>query len=72
MNDQPTATLTGNPVDSPVDSPVAKPPSRAQRVEAWRKENAPAYRQACEAQCTCTPSRAQMLLVQQWESPPID
>jgi hypothetical protein len=49
-----------------------KPLTRAQRLAAWRKENRPAYEKACDAHCTCTPSRAQMLLIHQWAYPPLD
>lgn len=68
MNDQVTATLVGDLVDSP----IAKPPTRQERIEAWRKQNAVAYKEACQDNCTCTPTRAQMLLINQWDSPPID
>jgi hypothetical protein len=69
MNDQPTATLIGDPVDSP----IAKPPSRAARIKAWRKQHQAAYTKACtDSQCTCTPTRAQSLLMSQWDNPPVD
>ena len=69
MNDTVKATLVGDPVDSP----IAKPPSRAQRVEAWRKEHRAEYNRACENErCTCTPTRADALLMAQFNNPPID
>jgi hypothetical protein len=69
MNDQPTATLIGDPVDSP----ITKPPSRDARIKAWRKEHEAAHRAALDyEQCTCTPTRAEMLLLSQWDNPPID
>jgi hypothetical protein len=68
MNDQPTATLVGDPIESP----ITKPLTRAQRAAAWRKARACEYTEARDAQCTCTPTRAQMLLLTQWEHPPID
>lgn len=68
MNDQVTATLVGDLVDSP----IAKPPTRQEKIEAWREQNAAAYKQACQDVCTCTPTRAQMLLHDQWDNPPID
>jgi hypothetical protein len=49
-----------------------KPLTRAQRLVAWRKANEAAYVKACDAHCTCTPSRAQMLLIQKWHDPQID
>jgi hypothetical protein len=69
MNDQPTATLTGDLVDSP----IKKPPTRPEKIKAWKDEHRLAYKEACKAyECTCTPTRAQMLLREQWENPPID
>jgi hypothetical protein len=69
MNDTVKATLVGDPIDSP----IAKPPSREQRIEAWRKEHEAAYKSACDhEQCTCTPTRAEALLISQWHNPPID
>jgi hypothetical protein len=68
MYDEATATLGGD-----VKGPVAKPKTRAERIEAWRDANRTTYLKAChDAQCTCTPTRAQMLLMDAWESPPID
>jgi hypothetical protein len=72
MNDQPTATLVGDPVDAPVSAP---PKTRDERIEDWKKENLEAYKAAREACCVCSPTRAQTLLVQQFtgvENPPID
>jgi hypothetical protein len=66
MYDEHTATLGGD-----VKEPIAKPKTHAQKVADWRKENQPAYKEACEAHCTCTPTRAQMLLINQWEMPPV-
>ena len=68
MNDTVKATLVGDPVDSP----LAPPKTRAERVLDWRKENSTAYRKAQDACCVCTPTRAQALLVEQWDNPPID
>ena len=68
MYDEATATLGGE-----TKEPVAKPISRAERVAAWRDANRTAYLNACkESQCTCTPTRAQMMLMDAWESPPVD
>lgn len=41
--------------------------TRAQLLEEWRKENEAAYRTAQRAICNCAPSRAQLLLVDQYE-----
>lgn len=50
-----------------VDSPIVKPPTRAEKVAAWKAANQSAYDAARRACCTCTPTRAQMLLVDQYE-----
>lgn len=68
MYDEATTGLGGEVKEKP----AAKPKTRAQKVKDWQKENHAAYKQACEDHCTCTPSRAQMLLIHQWDSPPID
>ena len=71
MNDSvKTATLVGDPIDAP--SNVNPPKTRAERIADWRKENEVAYKAACSAVCLCSPTRAQMLLRDQWESPPVD
>jgi hypothetical protein len=42
--------------------------TKEQKLEEFRKANHLAYRRACsESQCTCTPTRAQMLLIDQYE-----
>ena len=56
-----------------VTATIEKPPSRDDRVQAWRKEHEAAYKAACDHErCTCTPSRAEALLMSQWNNPPID
>ncbi len=66
--DEHVATLGGEVKEKE----TATPKTREQRIADWRQDNAVAYKVACEDRCTCTPSRAQMLLLQQWDSPPID
>lgn len=69
MNDQVKGTLVGDPVDAP----IAPPKSRAERIEDWRDANRAAYHKVCnEVQCTCTPTRAQALIMNAWDSPPVD
>jgi len=70
MNDLTKAMLVGDPVESPVAPP--KPKTRAQRIVDWRAANEAAYRTACDARCECSPTRAQLLLLDQWERPPVD
>lgn len=68
MYDEATATLGGE-----VKEAAAPPKSRAERISEWRDANRRAYLNACkESQCTCTPTRAQMMLMDAWESPPVD
>lgn len=58
-----------------VDKPKLKKPSRDERIAAWRKENRAAFEAAHKACCVCTPTRAQMLLIDQFignVNPPID
>ena len=60
----------GGEVKEPVTK--TKPKTRAQKVAEWQAANAPAYKAACASHCTCTPSRADMLLMDQWHNPPVD
>ena len=54
-------------------TPIEKPKSREEKVKDYRAAHAAEYRKACDdAQCTCTPTRAQMLIMQNYERPPID
>ena len=70
MYDEKTESL-GGAVEAPAKP--KKKPSRAKRIAAWREENQAAYFKACnEVQCTCTPTRAQALFFDQWDSPPVD
>jgi hypothetical protein len=71
MNDLTKATLVGDPVDV-TGAPIEKPKSRAQKIADWRKAHEAEYKKACDANCTCTPTRAQMLMINQWDSPPVD
>jgi hypothetical protein len=54
-------------------TPIEKPKTRAQKIEEWRSAHAAEYSQTChDVQCTCTPSRAQSLIIAAYENPPID
>jgi hypothetical protein len=54
-------------------TPVEKPKSRAQKVAEYRVAHRAEYERTChDAQCTCTPTRAQMLIMDNYQSPPID
>jgi hypothetical protein len=69
MYDEMNATTGGS------TSVVEKPKSRAERIQDWKKENQAAYKEAQNACCVCTPTRAQMLLIDQYdglETIPID
>jgi hypothetical protein len=71
MNDTVKGTLVGEPVEAPVAT--TPPKTRAERIQDWRNANREAYRCAKNAyECTCTPTRAQMILLEQWSSPPVD
>jgi hypothetical protein len=48
-------------------TPLEVPKTLAQKREEWLKQNQAAYKKACDANCTCTPSRADMLLIQQYD-----
>jgi hypothetical protein len=67
MYEDTSATLGGE-----VKERLAKPKSRAEKIADWHKENEGAYKKACADTCTCTPTRAQILLLEQWDSPPVD
>lgn len=54
-------------------TPLEKPKSREEKIQEYRTAHASEYRKACDdAQCTCTPTKAQMLIMQSYESPPVD
>lgn len=50
-----------------VETPKVKKPTKLERYNAWKEANKEAYRKALNAHTCCTPSRADMLLVQQYE-----
>jgi hypothetical protein len=62
MYDEAVASAGGVASDT-----IEKPKSRAQKVADWRSANETKYKEAREACCTCTPTRAQMLMVDQYE-----
>lgn len=41
--------------------------TREQRLEEWKNQNRAAYQAAQRSCCICTPSRAEALLVEQYE-----
>jgi hypothetical protein len=45
---------------------VEEPLTRYQRLYEWRKANEEAYKAACHSECMCAPSKAEMLLIQQY------
>ncbi len=71
MNDHVTDTLVGDPIIVQGDIPVT-PKTREERIADWRKENQAAFNQACSASCKCSPTKADMLMIEQWASPPVD
>lgn len=62
----------GAVIDKP--KPVEKKKTRAQRLKEWQASQGgqPAIEQARAACMCCTPTRAQLLLAQQWEDGPPD
>jgi hypothetical protein len=66
MYDEATATMGGG------TSTIEKPKTRQEKIEEWRNTHRGEYIKACEDNCTCTPTRAQMLMIDQWDSPPVD
>jgi hypothetical protein len=65
MNKRVTDTLVGDPVDAP--SNTQPPKTRAERIQDWKNENQAAYEVARREICNCAPTRAQMLLADQFE-----
>jgi predicted SpoU family rRNA methylase len=52
---------------------IEKPKTRQQKIDEWRQIHAAEYGRTChDVQCTCTPSRAQALIIAAYENPPID
>jgi hypothetical protein len=67
MFDENTATMGGATIT------IEKPKTRQQKIEEWRKIHQAEYNQTChDAQCTCTPTRAQALILEAFDNPPID
>lgn len=62
MNDMTMGVDSGVAVDAPI-----VPKTRAQKEADWKNVNRGAYAKARDACCTCTPTRAQMLMVEQFE-----
>jgi hypothetical protein len=46
---------------------IVKPKTKAQKLQAFRKENHAAYQKACDSHCMCSPSRAELLLMAQYQ-----
>jgi hypothetical protein len=72
MFNEASASLGG---DVREDVKIEKPKTRAERLAAWKKGVSTEYKACKDAICNCSPSRAQMLLVDQYEgraNPPID
>lgn len=54
-------------------TPVERPKTRAQKIAEYRAAHHAEWRKACDnAQCTCTPTRAEMLIMNNYDNPPID
>jgi hypothetical protein len=54
-------------------TPIEKPKTRQQKIDEYRKAHEAEYKRACESErCTCTPTRAEMLIMERYNHPPID
>jgi hypothetical protein len=54
-------------------TPIEKPKTRDEKILEYRAAHQAEYSKAChDSQCTCTPTRAQMLIMQRYEKPPVD
>jgi hypothetical protein len=52
---------------------IEKPPSRAEKVKAYQKAHEAEYKSACrEAECRCSPTRQESLIIDSYRNPPID
>jgi hypothetical protein len=64
--DEATVTMGGKATTT-----IEKPKSRDQKIEEWRDAHRTEYNKVCD-ECTCTPTRAQALMFDAWDSPPVD
>jgi hypothetical protein len=46
---------------------LEKPKTKAQKLVAFRKKNHAAYQKACDSHCMCSPSKAELLLMAQYQ-----
>jgi hypothetical protein len=54
-------------------TPLEKPKSREEKVAEYRAAHRAEYERACNNErCTCTPTRAEMLIMENYNHPPID
>ena len=54
-------------------TPIEKPKTRQQKIAEYRAAHKAEYQRACESErCTCTPTRAEMLIMENYNNPPID
>ena len=52
---------------------IEKPKTRDQKIAEYRAAHEVEYQNAChEERCTCSPTRAQMLIMENYNHPPID
>ena len=67
MYDEATATMGGEA------STIEKSKTRQQKIDEYRAVHRAEYVKACDdSDCTCTPTRAQMLIMNNYDCPPID
>jgi hypothetical protein len=52
---------------------VDKPKSRTEKIAEYRAAHESEYRSACrESECRCSPTKAELLIIESYRSPPID
>lgn len=65
--------LTQGEFDMGDTTTIEKPKSREEKIQEYRDAHLKEYKAAChDASCTCTPTRAQALIMEAFEHPQID
>jgi hypothetical protein len=68
MYDEATSTMGGE--TTTIEKPTT---TRAERVKAYQAEHHAEYAGACRmAECRCSPTKAESLIIESYRNPPID
>jgi predicted trehalose synthase len=71
MYNESTATIGGEVKEE--ETTKITPKTRDQRIAEWREANRATYEKAFNAPHNCcSPTRANQMIIDQWNSPPID